>query len=256
MQAYVGTSGWQYADWKGRFYPEKLPQREWLHYFSARFPTVEINNTFYMLPKPETFASWRERSAEDFVFVVKASRYLTHIRRLREAKEPLSRFWSNTRRLGRKLGPVLFQLPPNLKADVELLESFLKLLPRSMRAAFGFRHDSWDVSEVRDALERRGCALVIPDRPGDSPRDVVTGGWTYVRFHQGRKAAPGYPKAKLARYADALARMPAEEAWIFFNNDPTGAAIRDARTFTRLLEERGVSVRGPAPVGREARRRG
>lgn len=255
MQVYVGTSGWQYADWKRRFYPEGVPQREWLRFFSERFPTVEINNTFYMLPKPETFVGWRERSTEDFVFVVKASRYVTHIRRLRDCREPLSRFWTNARRLGRKLGPVLFQLPPNLRADLELLDSFLKLLPRSMRAAFEFRHDSWDSAEVREALDRRGCALVIADRPGDRPRDVVTGGWTYLRFHQGRLAAPGYPKAKLGRYAEALAGMQADEAWVFFNNDPTGAAIRDAYTFTELLMERGVSVRGPTREERGAARR-
>lgn len=114
-----------------------------------------------------------------------------------------------------------------------------------MRAAFEFRHDSWDTAEAREALDRRGCALVIPDRPGDRPRDIVTGGWTYLRFHQGRRAAPGYPRSKLARYADSLMSMQADEAWVFFNNDPTGAAIRDAYTFTELLQERGVSVRGP-----------
>jgi uncharacterized protein YecE (DUF72 family) len=257
MQVYIGTSGWQYADWKGRFYPKEVPQKEWLPYFSARFPTVEVNNTFYMLPKPETFIRWRETSAKDFVFVVKANRYITHIRRLRDCREPLQRFNSHARRLGRKLGPILFQLPPNLKADVELLESFLKLLPRSMRAAFEFRHPTWDTPEVNEALDRRGCALVIPDRPGDRPRDVVTGGWTYLRFHQGRLAAPGYARSKLARYADALADMEAGEAWVFFNNDPQGAAVRDARTFKELLEERSVSVRGPEPErGAAARRPG
>lgn len=250
MQAYVGTSGWQYADWKGRFYPKEVPQREWLPYFSERFPTVEINNTFYMLPKPETFVRWRQSSTQEFIFVVKASRYLTHIKRLREPREPLSRFWSHAKRLGKKLGPVLFQLPPNLQADLPLLEAFLKLLPKSMRAAFEFRHPSWETPQVQHALDQAGCALVIPDRPGDRPGQIVTGGWTYLRFHQGRRRAPGYPRAKLARYADALAEMPAREAWVFFNNDPQGAAIRDARTFTTLLEQRGISVRGPQPEPR------
>jgi uncharacterized protein YecE (DUF72 family) len=245
MDGFVGTSGWQYGHWKERFYPKGVPQREWLAYLAERFPTVEINNTFYMLPKPETFAGWRERSSEDFVFVVKASRYVTHIRRLREAREPLSRFWTNTRRLGRKLGPVLFQLPPNFDADLDRLQAFLRLLPRTMRAAFEFRHPSWDVPEVHRALDRSGCALVLPDRPGTRPSDVVTGGWTYVRFHQGRRTGPGYPRSKLARYADLLAGMQAREAWVFFNNDPQGAAIRDAFTFTELLAERGLSVRGP-----------
>lgn len=257
MRVFVGTSGWQYADWKGRLYPRELPQSRWLAYLSERFPTVEVNNTFYMLPKPETFVRWRESSAEGFVFVVKANRYITHIRRLRDCSEPLRRFSGRTRRLGRKLGPILFQLPPNLKADVDLLESFLELLPRSMKAAFEFRHPSWGTSQVHEALDRLGCALVIADRPGVGPRDVVTGGWTYLRFHQGRLASPGYTRSKLARYADLLAGMRAREAWVFFNNDQQGAAVSDARTFTELLAERAVSVRGPVrepELGAAARR--
>ncbi|MDQ4006067.1 MAG: DUF72 domain-containing protein [Actinomycetota bacterium] len=256
MQVHVGTSGWQYADWKERFYPKGLPQREWLPYFSERFPTVEVNNTFYMLPKPETFSGWRERSAEDFVFVVKASRYLTHIRRLRDCKVPLSRFWAGARRLGRKLGPVLFQLPPNFPADLDRLESFLHLLPSTMRPAFEFRHPSWDHPDVHRALDRAGVALVLPDRPGTRPSEVVTGGWTYVRFHEGRRSGPGYPRSKLARYADLMAKMDAREAWVFFNNDPQGAAIRDAFTFTELLEERGLRVRGPRHQPETPRRAG
>lgn len=245
MHVQVGTSGWQYADWRGRFYPKDLPQREWLRYFSERFPTVEINNTFYMLPKPETFAGWRERSSRDFVFVVKASRYITHIRRLRDCREPLHRFWTGARRLGRKLGPVLFQLPPNLQADVDRLEAFVRLLPRTMRAAFEFRHPSWERPEVYRALDRGGCALVLPDRPGTRPSAVVTGGWTYLRFHQGSRTSPGYQRSKLARYADLMTTMDAREGWVFFNNDPQGAAIKDASTFTNLLAERGLSGRGP-----------
>ena len=257
MRVLVGTSGWQYAHWKERFYPKGLPQREWLPYFAERFPTVEINNTFYMLPKPETFSTWRQRAPDDFIYVVKASRYLTHIRRLRDCREPLSRFWTNTRRLGKKLGPVLFQLPPNFEADLERLEAFLRLLPKTMRPAFEFRHPSWETKEVYDALDRRGCSLVIADRAGQSTAQVVTGGWTYVRFHWGRKTEdPGYSKRDLTKYADLLAGMDAEEAWVFFNNDPMGAAIRDAYTFTELLEERGLSVRGPRRPLRSPRRAG
>jgi uncharacterized protein YecE (DUF72 family) len=245
MQIYVGTSGWQYADWKGRFYPADLGQREWLPYFSRRFPCVEVNNTFYMLPKEETFFRWREASAKDFVFAVKASRYITHIRRLREADEPVRRFWSHARRLGSKLGPVLFQLPPNLKADPERLEAFLGLLPGSMRAAFEFRHPSWDTDEVRGLLDGAGCALVLADRPGARVPELVTGGWTYLRFHQGSPTGPGYARSKLRRFADRLAGMDAREAWVFFNNDPQGAAVRDAITLTELLRDRRVPVRGP-----------
>jgi uncharacterized protein YecE (DUF72 family) len=242
----VGTSGWQYRDWRRRFYPDGVAQRDWLAYFSERFPVVEVNNTFYMLPKEETFVRWREGSAEGFVFVVKANRYITHIRRLRDCREPVGRMWSRCRRLGRKLGPVLFQLPPNLQADLALLEGFLRILPASMRAAFEFRHPSWDSDRAHRLLDGAGCALVLADRPGARVPEVVTGGWSYLRFHQGRRTAPGYTRDKLRRFADRLAASPARDAYVFFNNDTGGAAIRDAYALTVLLRERGAWVRGPA----------
>jgi uncharacterized protein YecE (DUF72 family) len=242
----IGTSGWQYRDWRGRFYPDGVAQRKWLAYFSERFPAVEINNTFYMLPAEETFVRWREESAPNFVFAVKASRYITHVRRLRECRDPLRLLWSRCRRLGTKLGPVLFQLPPTLKADAPLLDDFLRQLPGTMRAAFEFRHESWDTPPVRDILDRAGCALVLADRPGWRVPEVVTGGWSYLRFHQGRTNAPGYTRDKLRRFADRLTRSPASETYVFFNNDTGGAAIRDAVILTELLEDRGAPVRGPA----------
>lgn len=248
----VGTSGWQYRDWRGRFYPTELPQRRWLAHFSERFPVVEINNTFYMLPKEETFVRWRQESADGFLFVVKASRYITHIRRLRDCREPLKLFWSRCRRLGAKLGPVLFQLPPTFRADLPLLERFIGLLPSAMRAAFEFRHPTWDSNETRDLLEGTGCALVLPDRPGWRVPDVVTGGWGYVRFHQGQPGASGYRRAKLRRFAERIAAWDAEETYVFFNNDPGGAAVRDAATLTELLRDRGTEVRGPGPELRTA----
>ena len=245
MDVWIGTSGWQYADWKGLFYPKEVRQVDWLPYFADRFPTVEINNTFYMLPKEETFVRWRQRVPRDFVFVVKASRYLTHIRRLQDPEEPIRLFWSRARRLGRKLGPVLFQLPPNLQLDLERLETFLRLLPKTMRAALEFRHPSWETPAVYEALDRRGCALVLAHRPGLRAPHVVTGGWSYVRFHQGTPKGPDYPRDTLRRWAERIAAMDARETWVFFNNDPTGAAIRDAFTLQDLLENLGVSVRGP-----------
>ena len=160
----VGTSGWQYRDWKERFYPAGLPQRGWLEFFSRRFPTVEVNNSFYRLPTEEVFVRWKEASAPGFVVAVKASRYITHIRRLREAGDAVELFWSRTRKLGSKLGPVLFQLPPRFGADIELLRSFLRTLPSTMRAAFEFRDPSWDAPEVLEALDRAGAALVLADR--------------------------------------------------------------------------------------------
>jgi uncharacterized protein YecE (DUF72 family) len=241
----VGTSGWQYRDWRGRLYPKELPQRRWLEHFSARFPTVEVNNTFYNLPTEETFVRWREETTPRFVFAVKASRFITHIRRLRDAREAVALFWQRARRLGSKLGPVLFQLPPNFPADVERLAAFLRVLPRSMRAAFEFRHPTWVTDEVHAMLDRAGCALVLADRPRARIREVVTGGWSFVRFHQGNQAGPDYTRTKLRRWAERLDALPSRETWVYFNNDPTGAAVRDAVALTDLLRKRGVDVRGP-----------
>jgi uncharacterized protein YecE (DUF72 family) len=246
MAIHVGTSGWQYRDWRGPLYPDGLPQRRWLEFFSSVFPIVEVNNTFYMLPKEETFSRWRDGSADGFTFVVKANRYITHIRRLRDAREPVARFWERCLRLEDKLGPVLFQLPPNLRADPDLLARFVAELPGEMRPAFEFRHPSWETEEVRSILDGRGCALVLADRPGARVPDVVTGGWAYVRFHKGQRGPPDYRPEKLARWADRLAGLPAEEVYVFFNNDPRGAAVRDAVTLTRYLRKRGASTRGPA----------
>jgi uncharacterized protein YecE (DUF72 family) len=242
---YVGTSGWQYASWRGRFYPPGLPQRGWLAHYATRFPVVEVNNSFYMLPRAETFLRWREETPEGFLFAVKANRFITHIRRLREAGDPVALFWSRATLLGDKLGPVLFQLPPNFRADPALLAEFLGLLPAGMRAAFEFREPSWWRDEVYDLLDRSGAAWVLADRPGARVPLVVTGGWSYLRFHQGRRDHPGYTRAKLRRWADRVAGLGVEEAYLFFNNDPLAAAPRDALTITGLLRDRGQEVAQP-----------
>ncbi len=249
MRATVGTSGWVYPDWRGAFYPRGLPQRDWLPWFAERFPTVEVNASFYALPAPATFARWREATPEGFTFAVKASRYVTHIRRLRDAEAPVATFWERALALGDKLGPVLFQLPPGFVADVGLLHAFLQTLPRQMRAAFEFRDASWDTEEVRTALDAVDAAWVLADRPGWRVPLHVTGGWSYVRFHQGTRSAPGYPRAKLRRWADRIAGLPADRTFVYFNNDQGGAATEDARSLADLLAERGVTM--PA-VGGEA----
>ena len=238
----VGTSGWQYRDWKERFYPAGLPQRAWLEFFSRRFPTVEVNNSFYRLPTEEVFVRWKEASAPGFVVAVKASRYITHIRRLREAGDAVELFWSRTRKLGSKLGPVLFQLPPRFGADIELLRSFLRTLPSTMRAAFEFRDPSWDAPEVLEALDRAGAALVLADRPGWRVPNTVTGGWSYIRFHQGRTLAPGYTRDKLRRWTERIAGLDASDVYVYFNNDTGGAAVRDAAILIDLLEDAGLDV--------------
>jgi len=249
---HVGTSGWQYRSWKDRFYPEGVPQRAWLHHYASRFPVVEVNNSFYMLPKESTFDRWREETPEGFLFVVKASRYITHVRRMREAKDSVDLFWSRATRLGPKLGPVLFQFPPNLKADVPVLAGFLRLLPRAMRPAFEFREPSWWRDDVFELLDRAGGAWVLADRPGARVREIVTGGWSYIRFHQGRPAHPGYTRQKLRSWADRVAGLAVPEAFVFFNNDPLAAAPRDALILEELLAERGLEVAQPQKASQDA----
>ncbi len=241
---WIGTSGWQYRDWRRRFYPRDLAQRDWLPFFSERFATVEVNNSFYRLPEADTFVAWRDRSAAGFRFAVKASRYITHVRRLRDAAGPVRTFMERARRLGDKLGPVLYQLPPNFPADPDRLAAFLEGLPRDPPAAFEFRHPSWDDTGVRGLLDAHDCAWVLADRPGWRYREVVTGGWAYVRFHQGRRTAPGYARRKLATWAGRLADLPARDVYVYFNNDTGGAALRDGATLTELLRARRVPVRG------------
>jgi uncharacterized protein YecE (DUF72 family) len=244
---FVGTSGWQYRDWRGTFYPERLPQRRWLEFYVTRFPTVEINNTFYSLPKESTFEKWRDETPAGFVVTVKASRYITHIRRLRDAGDSVELFWSRAGLLGDRLGPVLFQLPPRFGVDLELMRSFLRLVPREMRAAFEFRDASWESPEVYETLDRAGAAWVIPDRPGWRVPTPVTGGWSYLRFHQGGHGPRGseYTREKLRRWADRVADLPADDVFVYFNNDQGGAAVRDASSFADLMAERGLEVARP-----------
>jgi uncharacterized protein YecE (DUF72 family) len=243
----VGTSGWQYDSWKGSFYPADLPKRAWLAHYATLFPVVEVNNSFYRLPTEETFERWRAEVPGGFSFVVKASRYITHIRRLRDCKDSVDQFWSRAARLGDKLGPVLFQLPPNFKADPGLLGEFLAILPEPMRAALEFRHDSWRRDDVIRILDDAGAAWVLADRPGWRVPLVVTGGWSYIRFHQGRRILSGYTRSKLRTWAERIADLDAEAVYAFFNNDPMAAAPADAATLIELLAARGQEVRRVEP---------
>ena len=246
MDIWIGTSGWAYDDWRGRVYPPGLKDRDRLGWYADRFPTVEVNASFYRLPAPETFTRWREQTPSGFVFAVKMSRYVTHVRRLRDPREGVERFWQVSSGLAEKRGPALIQLPPTLRADPPLLADLLAVLPPHMRAALEFRHPSWDTDAIRGQLADRGCAWVLADRPGARVRPHVTTTWSYVRFHQGRRAAAAYPREKLRRWADRLHRLPVDEAFIYFNNDPGGAAVNDATTLRTLLREQGASIHGVA----------
>ncbi len=242
---HVGTSGWQYDSWKKKFYGS-APKRAWLQLYASRFPVVEVNNSFYQLPKEQTFDRWKAETPVGFQFAVKASRYITHIRRLRECAEPVKLFWSRATHLGDKLGPVLFQFPPNFGVEAARLGEFLSILPREMRAAFEFRDDSWQTDEVLALLDDAGAAWVLADRPGWQVPLLASGGWSYIRFHQGRPTHPGYTRRKLRTWADRVAGLDAKDVFVFFNNDQLAAAPRDAETLSELLQDRGQDVASPA----------
>jgi uncharacterized protein YecE (DUF72 family) len=243
---HVGTSGWQYDDWTPGFYPKDLPRRAWLGWFADRFSSVEVNNTFYRLPERETFERWRAETPDGFVIAVKASRYITHVRRLRDPEEPVRRFLERAEGLGSRLGPVLFQLPPRFPADPSRLAGLIGLLPDDLCAAFEFRDPSWETDEVRAMLRDAGAALVVADRPGTRLPERVVGDWMYVRFHQGRRAGPDYPRPKLRRWAGRIAELGVRDVFAYFNNDAGGAAIRDAVVLRDELRARGLAV---APLG-------
>ena len=236
----IGTSGWQYQDWRPGLYPAKLPQRLWLEHFADRFQVVEVNNAFYRLPERSTFQQWRERTPDDFRCAVKMSRYLTHIKRLREPEEPVARFLGRADALGDKLGPVLLQLPPTLKVDVDALDATLRQFPAHVRVAVEPRHDSWWTGEVQDVLKRYGAALCWADRKGRPTTPLwETANFGYLRLHEGRAEPwPRYGRTALATW---IARI-SKPTWVFFNNDPGGAAVVDAVAMARQARRRGLAV--------------
>lgn len=251
MTVLVGTSGWQYRDWRSAFYPPDLRQADWLGHYASRFATVEINACFYRLPDRERFTAWAAATPDDFVLCPKISRYLSHMKKLKDPAEPVARFVEAAGGLGAKFGPALLQLPPNFPANLERLAAALDLFPSSMRIAVELRHDSWFTEETRALLTERGAALCLADRGSRwvSPR-WRTADWGYVRFHEGAGVWPCYGRTALRSRADTLAELygPDAEVFAFFNNDPRGCAIRDARWFARSCAQAGLPTsRTPAP---------
>ncbi len=251
-RAWVGTSGYNYPHWVGVLYPEGLPPARWFDRYVQVFDAVELNVTFYRLPAPRTFESWARRAPRDFAFVVKGSRYVTHVRRLREPAEPVRVLLEACRPLGDRLRCVLWQLPPRFRADPRRLADFLRTLPRSVRHAFEFRDPSWFCEPVYGLLAEHGAALVCADwpfqvlPPGMRPRRVdrppvrvpQTADWWYLRRHgPGDAYSGGYPPSSLRADARwALARLrEGQDGFVFFNNDVGGHAVRDAVRLRRLV---------------------
>lgn len=234
----IGCSGWSYQHWRGLFYPEDLPASRWFDFYADHFDTVELNNSFYRLPKPETFRAWRDQAPGGFCYAVKANRYITHTKKLKDPEEPLRRFFTAARELGPALGPVLYQLPPRWKANAERLEAFLGRLPDDVLHVFEFRDQSWHADEILDLLDAHGAAFCTHDMPGlDVPRRA-TGPAAYVRFHGATGKYQGrYGKRGLKRWAERIAEQAeaGRDVWAYFNNDPEAHAIADANDLAEML---------------------
>ena len=243
MALLIGTSGWQYRDWRASFYPADVAQGRWLEHYAERFRTVEVNNAFYRLPESSTFRGWAERTPDDFMVAVKASRYLTHVKRLRDPAEPVSRFVDRARHLGPKLGPVLVQLPPNLRIDLDGLAQTLSHFPPEWRVAVELRHESWFTEETFQLLAGVGAAFCLADSPRRRTPVRRTAGWGYIRFHEGRATPrPCYGERALDTWARTLADLFGEDddVYAFFNNDPRACAVRDAVVFARVASRHGL----------------
>lgn len=239
MRIRAGTSGWSYAAWKGRFYPPGVSSRSMLPAYAARLDCVEVNATFYRMPRPATLADWREQVPDGFRFAVKAPQRITHLSRLSGAEEPLAAFSHATAELGPKLGPVLFQLPPSMKVDLPRLRDFLALLPRGARAAFEFREPSWYGGGVLAALADAGAALCVADTDeGETPL-APTAGFGYLRLRR-----TDYDDAALARWAARVAAQPWSEAFVFFKHEDEARGPALALRMERLS-----SARAGAPAG-------
>jgi len=240
MRLSVGTSGFSYVEWRGPFYPEDLPASGRLAWYAGRLSAVEINNTFYRLPKRGVLETWASQVPETFRFAVKASRRITHHKRLADAGDETRYLLEVTQALGPRLGAILFQLPPNLKLDLERLERFLELLPAATRAAFEFRHPSWRDPAVLERLHERCHAWVVnDDAAGVAPDLLVTAPWAYLRLRR-----EAYSREELAAWAARVCARDLEEAFVFFKHEDAGAAPRLAAEFSELAA-RGALRRGP-----------
>ncbi len=240
----IGTSGWNYFDWKGRFYPENLKSRDYLAHFGKHFRTTEVNYSFYHLPKPMTYQNWASLVPEDFVFAVKASRLITHIRRLKDTAESWRIFLENASHLNKKLGPVLLQFPPSFRKDAALLDAFLQETRRlkgfkGLRLALEFRHASWFDREVCEMLEEHGCALVVAHSQQHPQAPFVpTASFVYLRLHgPGALFASSYSGDQLRDWAARVENWLASgrSVYVYFNNDFHGYAVENAKALTQLM---------------------
>jgi uncharacterized protein YecE (DUF72 family) len=240
VKIFIGTSGWHYKHWMEVFYPAGTSGPELFQFYAKHFDTVEINNSFYRLPKCETFEKWRDQAPPGFCYAVKANRYLTQAKKLKDCEEPIARQMGEFRCMGDRLGPILYQLPPVMKINLERLETFLRLLPGDVTNVFEFRDNSWNTPETFALLERHGASFCAHDMPGLVTPRVAVGPVAYIRFHGGQGKYWGrYSDEALRAWTDwAVAQARGGRAvWAYFNNDTDAAAIADALTLKAMVRQ-------------------
>ncbi len=243
---FIGTSGWNYKHWAdGVFYPEGLKPARWLHHYYRFFRTVEINYSFYRLPSRETFEKWHSSTPDGFVFAVKANRFITHVKRLKESEQPLLRFLSNASALKEKLGPILFQFPPSFHENIDRLKELLEevrsqdVVP-SIRATFEFRHASWFSESVLELLRESNAAVCLADWANLEREPGITADFVYVRRHGSQRPGTGsYSKAELRKDAERIREWAADckDVYIYFNNDAFGWAVQNALTLQEMTQD-------------------
>jgi uncharacterized protein YecE (DUF72 family) len=248
---HIGCSGWNYRHWRGTFYPDTLAAKRWFEYYAATFDTVEINNSFYRLPSAETFAKWRDQAPPGFCYAVKANRFLTQAKKLKDCAEPLERMLGPVRQLGPTLGPILYQLPPRFRTNLERLAEFLALLPRDLTHVFEFREKSWLTDEMLALLDANGASFCTHDMPGSATPRWAIGPAAYVRFHGGEGKYWGrYSDEKLLSWSDwIVAQSHAGRAvWAYFNNDIHAHAIQDALTLRAMIAQAAGATRSAEQI--------
>jgi len=238
-KVYIGTSGWHYKHWLGSFYPQDLPAKEMLRFYARHFDTVEVNNTFYHLPAPTTFDYWGDHSPTRFLFAVKGNRFITHMKKLKDPESSTAKFFLGAERLGNKLGPILFQLPPRWNVNIERLRNFLEVLPKQNRYVIEFRDESWMLEEVFEVLRQHNAAFCIHDLGDHQTPLEITADFTYLRFHGpgSAKYIGSYSRRNLQDWASKIVdwqkRLTA--VYVYFNNDIGCAAVRNAIELKGLL---------------------
>jgi uncharacterized protein YecE (DUF72 family) len=237
----VGTSGWQYKHWRGVFYPKGLKTAEEFKYYLSLFDTVEINNSFYKLPEPATFSGWNKSAPDGFTFAVKASRFITHMKKLKMTREEIQKFFLHLRKLKDKLGPILFQLPPLWKVNAERLAAFCSILPKNFRYAFEFRNTTWYTEEVYKVLRKYNAAFCIYHLSHHISPIEVTSDFVYIRLHgPGEKYQGEYKAKELEGWAERCLewQRSGKDVFVYFDNDQAGYAVRNARQLKELLQQR------------------